>query len=374
MKTTTALAMASLLVTIVSCSSPDSSESAAGTSNAITQSQGVPAGLKCLATQYGGAAVQAGSGWALKFDDDTSFVWDDGNQNSYDTRLDNPTLKDTLDMPYTMGAASIVTEVNKDPGRIRHDGLFKKTLGGSEAEVKGRLVPVDFVGQSVLIHQKAADALGRVSARINALLADPANATLREFVTGELGGTFNWRVVVNTNRMSAHSYGLAIDMVVDNHSDYWEWSKNKSTGDFPHTWKYPVPQALVDAFEAEKFIWGGRWYHYDTMHFEYRPELFGSCVSSAKGAGPPSGAAPSHSVSSDLTDENPVPPAEPVSATTPVSGPSHSVGSACPNDDNACNPSSTGSSLICVNFQCVPGCRNDAQCPGNTICVGSQCL
>ena len=25
--------------------------------------------------------------------------------------------------------------------------------------------------------------------------------------------------------------------------------------------------------EAEGFIWGGRWYHYDTMHFEYRPEL-----------------------------------------------------------------------------------------------------
>jgi hypothetical protein len=21
-------------------------------------------------------------------------------------------------------------------------------------------------------------------------------------------------------------------------------------------------------------VWGGRWYHYDTMHFEYRPELF----------------------------------------------------------------------------------------------------
>ena len=21
------------------------------------------------------------------------------------------------------------------------------------------------------------------------------------------------------------------------------------------------------------FIWGGKWYHYDTMHFEFRPEL-----------------------------------------------------------------------------------------------------
>jgi len=20
-------------------------------------------------------------------------------------------------------------------------------------------------------------------------------------------------------------------------------------------------------------VWGGKWYHYDTMHFEYRPEI-----------------------------------------------------------------------------------------------------
>ncbi|MBP9613702.1 MAG: M15 family metallopeptidase, partial [Sulfurospirillum sp.] len=28
--------------------------------------------------------------------------------------------------------------------------------------------------------------------------------------------------------------------------------------------------------EKYGFVWGGRWYHYDTMHFEYRPELFES--------------------------------------------------------------------------------------------------
>ena len=26
-------------------------------------------------------------------------------------------------------------------------------------------------------------------------------------------------------------------------------------------------------FERHGFIWGGKWHHYDTMHFEYRPEL-----------------------------------------------------------------------------------------------------
>jgi hypothetical protein len=31
----------------------------------------------------------------------------------------------------------------------------------------------------------------------------------------------------------------------------------------------------VAVFERHGFIWGGRWAHYDTMHFEYRPELLG---------------------------------------------------------------------------------------------------
>ncbi|WP_228384801.1 M15 family metallopeptidase [Campylobacter pinnipediorum] len=29
----------------------------------------------------------------------------------------------------------------------------------------------------------------------------------------------------------------------------------------------------MDIFEKNGFIWGGRWKHFDTMHFEYRPEF-----------------------------------------------------------------------------------------------------
>jgi hypothetical protein len=32
---------------------------------------------------------------------------------------------------------------------------------------------------------------------------------------------------------------------------------------------------IVAIFERHGFIWGGRWSHFDTMHFEYRPELLG---------------------------------------------------------------------------------------------------
>ena len=34
-----------------------------------------------------------------------------------------------------------------------------------------------------------------------------------------------------------------------------------------------IPIQIVRIFEKHGFIWGGFWYHFDTMHFEYRPEL-----------------------------------------------------------------------------------------------------
>src|SRR6516225_8786638 len=37
--------------------------------------------------------------------------------------------------------------------------------------------------------------------------------------------------------------------------------------------KNEVPWEIVRIFEKHGFIWGGKWYHYDTMHFSYRPEM-----------------------------------------------------------------------------------------------------
>jgi hypothetical protein len=79
------------------------------------------------------------------------------------------------------------------------------------------------------------------------------------------GGTFNWRAIGGTERRSAHAFGIALDLNPQA-ADFWRWSRQRA-------WKHPVPPAVVAAFEAEGFIWGGRWYHFDTMHFEYRPEM-----------------------------------------------------------------------------------------------------
>ena len=79
---------------------------------------------------------------------------------------------------------------------------------------------------------------------------------------------FNFRKIANTSRLSMHSFGIAIDINIKK-SHYWLWDKKKNR----FKYKNSIPLEIVEIFQKHGFIWGGRWYHYDTMHFEYRPEL-----------------------------------------------------------------------------------------------------
>jgi hypothetical protein len=41
----------------------------------------------------------------------------------------------------------------------------------------------------------------------------------------------------------------------------------------PHEKRLEPPGVVVGIFEENGFLWGGKWPWYDTMHFEYRPEI-----------------------------------------------------------------------------------------------------
>ena len=79
----------------------------------------------------------------------------------------------------------------------------------------------------------------------------------------DVNGTFSWRKIAKSDELSSHSWGISRDINVQN-SSYWQWSKE---------YKNTLPQEIIDVFERNGFIWGGRWEHFDTMHFEYRPEF-----------------------------------------------------------------------------------------------------
>jgi len=87
-----------------------------------------------------------------------------------------------------------------------------------------------------------------------------------------IGGTFNWRNISGTDRLSTHSFGMTID-INTRYANYWQWDCKCTDEKLKLTYRNRIPLKIVEVFEKHGFIWGGRWYHYDTMHFEYRPEL-----------------------------------------------------------------------------------------------------
>jgi hypothetical protein len=194
---------------------------------------------------------------------DTLIPWDDGVAKSPEARLEHPDVADAFAQRYATGPIAPVTTPDFDPGRARLDPVLRA------AYPKRELTRVDFLGHRVWFHARAAPALARVAARLRRAIA--SDGTLAPFVA-KLGGTLNERTIAGTDRPSAHSWGIAIDLDPAR-ATYWRWQRGG--------WRNRMPQAIVDAFEAEGFIWGGRWFHFDTMHFEYRPELLdAACYSS----------------------------------------------------------------------------------------------
>ena len=217
--------------------------------------------------------------------DTTAILWKDGTRmpvtqfpqgRSVDEQIRNPDLADQLRQAYPKGPCGIPLDPSSDAGRIRYTPFFTRMYGADPAAVARNLVNVPWParrrGTSVAFTQVngAADALAKVASELANL-----PARFHRFFDNPAGG-FYWRNIAGTNRLSGHAFGIAIDINV-NMSDYWRNELHRVT-DEPANWRSSrprnrIPFDIVDIFERRGFIWGGKWYHYDTMHFEYRPEL-----------------------------------------------------------------------------------------------------
>ncbi len=208
-----------------------------------------------------------GAGALFRFNG-KDFAYDDGRAKTFEETLDSPDVKDMFAQTYPLTNPVDRLPENFDPGRIRCEELFKALFGASEKEVSSNCVPVDFCGHKVRFNRRcgAADALSRVSGDLDKLYE--TRPELRAY-TARLGGTFQWRLIAGTKRLSNHSFATAIDLNVSK-AAYWRWQPESALAAFSRkSW----PVEIVEAFERHDFIWGGKWWHYDTMHFEFRPEL-----------------------------------------------------------------------------------------------------
>lgn len=207
----------------------------------------------------------------LHWRDGTTMPLDDGGgEKPFAAWLAAPDIEDTFRIPYPAGIGAREPVPESDPGRARNAAFFDKMYGDCrKGEVTPHLETVVWLpvksGQRLQVSavNGVADRLAAVSQELDAL-----PPSYDKFLIPS-AGTYNCRTIAGTDRVSAHGYGIAIDLAVKE-SDYWRWAA-KSNGKIAY--KNRIPLEIVHIFERHGFIWGGRWYHYDTMHFEYRPEL-----------------------------------------------------------------------------------------------------
>ncbi|MEI9996242.1 MAG: M15 family metallopeptidase [Rhizomicrobium sp.] len=222
--------------------------------------------LDRLVAAYPAFLVRHDGTWLWLKDGRRLAVSDGRADKDFTALLEQPDIDDMFYAAYPAGAAATAPPADVDPGRVRYAPLFDAMYGDCrKGEVAPRLRPVAWLprhrgGQVRITMVNGVDkALEAVSTELDAL----PESDIRYLIPDS--GTYNCRAVAGSTARSMHGWGAAID-IDSTMSDYWRWS--------PAGWHNRIPLAIVRVFERHGFIWGGRWSHYDTMHFEYRPELF----------------------------------------------------------------------------------------------------
>lgn len=230
-------------------------------------------GIDCLLKAYPGFLIEK-DGNNLVLADGHHLPYGSGSQGNFEDRLDHADLHDQMNQCYSPDFPVHQPEFNEDPGRMRHEPFFKRLYGDDKFAVQRNVVQVTWAptGKSLPFTQIAGadQALHRVS---NAIAARPE---LRHLVSRPVG-TLDWRTIQGTKRTSSHSFGIAIDFKLPHAlGHYWRWAgcqTGKSCAYPRRVLQNRGLQDVVKIFETNGFIWGGKWFHFDTIHFEYRPEL-----------------------------------------------------------------------------------------------------
>lgn len=203
----------------------------------------------------------------LFFKDGTSLIYNDFKTKTTTDLISKPDIEDQFSFNYSKNNTH-----QNDAGRIRNEEFFKKIYGTTKAMVEKNLVTISWCPK--LVNQKirvtTVNEFNKIVEKLSSEL--DSNPKFKKYISN-IGGTFNWRKIAGTNRLSMHSFGMTIDINVK-YSDYWQWKCNCSDESKEVYYQNQIPFEIVKIFEKYGFIWGGNWTHFDTMHFEYRPEFF----------------------------------------------------------------------------------------------------
>ncbi len=252
--------------------------------------------LECYKNAYPDTikdVIEQNGDWTLTLFDGTVFYWAEG-------RMLTEEMRDSWEdyRPYQVWAYSGETRnpdayTAEDIARLRertaqdvrgapqpplNDEFLRALFGvGSRLETEQNLVKTSLFGKTVTVNRVVASKFPVIDAAVTEIAK--TDNEVKEFLDtlSEVSG-YSWRAVEGTNRLSNHSYGLAVDVLPrgwGNKMMYWAWVR-----DFNDDWMlvpqedlWTPPEKVVQVMKDNGFTWGGTWVIYDTMHFEYKPEL-----------------------------------------------------------------------------------------------------
>jgi len=168
---------------------------------------------------------------------------------------------------------------NRKANPPRRNPEFYDTLWQSHtrAESAANQVQIKFFGKTFSVHRELEGRLKKIDALVReAAKTDPEVQAFIDNI-GSIGA-WNWRNVAVTASRSYHAYGAAVDILpkkLNGLATYWQWEadKNPEWYKIPYVRRYHPPLVVVKIFERYGFCWGGKWPLFDTMHFEFRPEI-----------------------------------------------------------------------------------------------------
>ncbi len=216
--------------------------------------------------------------------DETSLTLKDGtvfpyrtpdSKSTWDEKINHADLSTQLEQRYSTKESDTPPPYLFDPGRLRYQPFFQALYGKNKKAVEKNLVQISWPTLHGTI-KLPVTRIGGVDKELYEIGQEIARLPKSDRIWAEGATTYAYRVIKDTDRLSMHSFGIAIDLAPTK-TQYW---KDEAPSETAHIgYHNTMPLSIVKIFEKHGFIWGGRWYHYDTMHFEYRPELFApSCT------------------------------------------------------------------------------------------------
>lgn len=151
-------------------------------------------------------------------------------------------------------------------------------FGRAESEIRRHGRSVTFLDHRMFVNSLLVEPLRAIERDIRAsALTDQAVSNWIEGL--DITYSFIHRDIAGTQSRSYHAFGLAVDLVPFSYEGkqmYWRWSRvfnREGWSRIPMASRWTPPQAVVEAFENHGFVWGGKWSHFDNIHFEFRPEI-----------------------------------------------------------------------------------------------------